>query len=185
MNRITKEQAKIIILTLVLFILIIGFIFFIYSPQRLKLDSIKNNLTIAEAQIFQFNKLTQGEDLSKVVQDLNQGIKGIAASLPKSDENIIRYLSEATQDLGIEIQNLVPSEGEVLENPVAGYYIKKQKITMNILCDFKKLGKYLYIIRDEIPLMINVDGLMIEGQGEGEQELKIQLKFSAFLVRGA
>lgn len=179
----TKKQQKIIYSGIIVLVTILAILIFVYLPQKAKLEGIKKELKAVDGQIAQLNELSQGRELVEVVQELNAKFKEISDLLPRREEEVVRALSELARSIGIEIKNLVPSEKELLDVQVSGFVIERQKISLDLICNFKMLGEYLHALRDEFPFLVSFEELTVNGQGEGEYRLLIGLRLSAYLVK--
>jgi hypothetical protein len=184
MKELTREQKKIIYIALI----VVSFLFllriFVYAPQQSKLASIKKQLKDAEAQIAEINRLTAGKELSTAMQDLSAQLQKASSRLLVKDEDLINGLSAQAKKLKIKIKNLDPEDKITLANRVPGYVAQELPISMNLSCDFKALGEYLGILRNDLPALIRIKQLDITGSAEGQANLNITLKISAYLLKG-
>lgn len=183
MKKLSRKQQKIIGIAIAVIAFIFLFWFFVYVPQSRQLSSKKSKLKEVESQIAQINQIIQGRDLTIVVADLNQQLKKATDKLPFRQEVVINYLSENARNLKIEVKNINLSEKNVQESQIAGYKIEELPVTMNLSCDFRSLGEYLNILRDNQFLLTRVRQLDIEGSGEGKARLNIGLQISIYLAK--
>lgn len=183
MKELTKEQKKIIYIALIVVSFLFLFRIFVYAPQQRKLAFIKKQLKDAEAQIAEIDRLTAGKELSTAMQDLSAQLQKASSRLLVKDEDVINGLSGRAKKLKIEIKNLDPDDKITLPNRVPGYDAQELPISMNLSCDFKTLGEYLDILRNDLPVLIRIKQLDITGSGEGRANLNITLKISAYLLK--
>lgn len=183
MKQLTREQKKIIYIALIVACFLFLFRVFIYAPQQRKLASIKKQLADAETQIAEINRLSAGKELSVTMQDLSGQLRKASGRLLVKDEDVINSLSGLAKKLRIEVKNLDPDDKITLPNRIPGYDAQELPISMNLSCDFKTLGEYLDILRNDLPALIRIKQLDITGSGEGQANLNITLKISAYLLK--
>lgn len=185
MKILTKRQLKILCSGAIVALAIIIVLFFVYLPVKAKLDGIKKELKGVEGQIAALNELRQGRELVDVVSEMTAHFKQMSDLLPSREEEVIRALSEKARDAGIVIQNLLPSQKLPLGNRIAGFDIEQQNITLNLVCNFRMLADYLYMLRNDFPFLVSTEALTIEGQGEGKRDLLVGLRLTAYLINPA
>lgn len=183
MKTISKEQLKILAAGLIIIVAFFCFWAFIYTPQSKKLNSIKSELTLIESQIAEINKITQGQDISLAVKELNSQLISTASNLAASQEEVISNLSNKARLLKIGIKSIVPQEKLLLENKVAGYIIEELSISMSLQCEFRDLGRYLDLLRNNFPYLTRVKSLEVKGEGEGKPILGIALEIVSYLSK--
>jgi len=183
MIKLTKEQTKIIYISLIVLGSLLFFWIFIYGPQGSKLTLLKNELANIENQIVEINKITAGKELAQAVMQLKIKFDTIRSQLPRGEEDIIDYLSDQARKLKIEVKNIMPSNKKSLGNKIAGFTIEELPISMSLVCESKILGTYLDILRNDSPILVRVNNLEISGKGEGRALLDISLKILAYLSR--
>ncbi len=183
MTRLTKEQKKIIFLSIVGVIFLLCFWILVYLPQKKKLSTIKKELSYIETQIAQINEMTRGEELTEVFKTFNTQLKDISAVFSLSEEEIIYNLSKEAKALKIEIESIKPLEKQLIKDRFSSLNIEELPISMQLSCEFKDMAIYLKILRDNFPVLIKVKKLVIKGSGEGKDTLGVNLEISAYLSR--
>ena len=185
MKKLTKEQKKIIYISIVVLMFMLSFSIFVYRPQARKLASITKQLNSAEAEISEINSLIADKDFIQAVKELNIRLNKIAAQLPSGDEDLVDALSQKARSLRIEVKNIIPSESRPLEKKIFGYDIEELSISMHLVCEYNVLGKYLIALRNDFPVLVRVNKLDIKGKGEGKPALDINLQITAYLSKGS
>jgi len=183
MKKLSKEQIKIIYISAIALVFLICFWLFVYSPQSRKLVMIKQQLANTENEIIVITELTKGKEMALAVQDLSVELEDIVSKLPLGEEDVIYNLSEEARNLNIEVQNITPAGRIPLEGEISGYMIEELPIALSLVCDYRQLGDYLEILRNDFPVLVRVRNLDIVGQGEGIPQLEISLGVSAYLVK--
>ena len=183
MKALTKRQQKIIYSGVIVAVTIIVVLFFVYLPVKAKLEGIKKELADVESQIAALNELSHGRELADVVSEFTVQSKDMSDLLPSREEEVVRALSEKARNAGIVIQNIVPSEKIAFDKHIAGLEIEKQKISMDLVCNFRMLAEYLHMLRNEFPFLVSIEALTVEGQGEGKRDLLVSVRLSANLVK--
>lgn len=181
MKKLSHEQKKIIYIALIIIAFLLLFWIFVYAPQSRKFISINRQLSGAEAEIAQITRVAEGKELSEAIRDLQSRLKKIEINLPSKDGDVINNLSGLARKLKISIKNLDPQDSILLENKVPGYNIEELPVSMQLAGEFKAIGEYLDTLRNDFPVLIQVKQLNIRGKGEGQADLDINLKLSAYL----
>lgn len=181
MGNLTKEQKKIICVTAVILAFLFSFWFFIYAPKKKEFSSIKSSLLEAESQIKAIMDIVEGRDLALATRDLRKTLIEVSSKLPKGEDVAIYNLSEQARNLGIEVKNISPLARKPLEERISGYAIEEFPISINLVSEFKAFGEYLLILRNNFPVLVRVRAFDINGRGEGETSLDINLQLSAYL----
>lgn len=181
-DHLTKEQQKIIYVSLVVFAFFACFWIFIYGPQSRRLAALKADLAQTEGQIAEISRLASGGDLVEAVKALKISLNDATSQIPGEDEVVIQNLLAVAKNLRIEVNNISPAGIKPVEGGVAGYNISELPISMRLSCDYRTLGEYLYMLRKDFPVLVKLRQLEIRGSGEGQINLEINLQLSAYLA---
>ena len=181
--QLTKEQKKIIGMGVGIVIFFVLFWSFIYLPCKREVTVMKEQLSLAQGQIRQINELIGENELVQVVTDLKTNFNSLKSKFPDRDEAIIGYLSQEARNLNIEIKNITISSKESVEHKISNFDMEKLYLSINLVCEFKDLGEYLNILRNESPVLVKVNTLDINGRGEGKPNLDVSLQISAYLSK--
>jgi len=179
---LTKEQQKIIYISFIVFVFFICFWVFIHGPQSRKLAVLKADLTRTESQITEISRLASGGDLAEAVKALKMSLDNAVGQLPSQDEVVIKNLLAGAKKLRIEVSNVSPAGIKSIEGGVSGFSISEFPISMRLSCDYRTLGEYLHMLRNNFPVLIKLRQLDIRGRGEGQMNLEINLQLSAYLA---
>lgn len=180
-DRLTKEQRKIIYISLAALTFLILFWFFIYAPQSKKFNQIKASLAQTDAQINEISGLMAGKDMATAIKELRSKYETIKSRLPDQDEDAVGKIIDEAKKLRIEIKNITPASRIPLGDKVPGFYLEELPISLNFSCDYRMLGEYLNNLRNNSPLLIRIRRVNIKGKGEGVGNLDINLEISAYL----
>jgi len=183
MNEMTKEQKKIIYISLIAFIFLISFWVFVYRPQSRKLISIKKELAKAESQIEEITKLVNEEDLAQNFREYESRFNDLVSCLPSGEEDVIDNLSKTARGLKIEVRKLIPSQRILLDNGLS-YKIEELPISMNLVCEFNVLGEFLNILKNDFPVLIKLRQIEIKSGKDHDFNLDVSLEISAYLSEG-
>jgi hypothetical protein len=181
MKPLTKTQTKIIYISGIIVFVFLVFLIFVYFPQTQKLSGIKKQLVFAEADISQINAIAQGRAFPEAVRDLNLQLKQAALKLPNSEDTVVRSLSEKARELKIEVQNIFFSKRTDLAGRIPGAMIHELPISLKLVSQYNSLGEYLFALRNNFPILIRVRQINIQGNGEGQTNLNVDLEISAYL----
>lgn len=181
--KLTKEQRKIIYISLVVLASLICFWIFIYGPQSRKFTEIKNNLKSTEEQIAGINAITQGKELAEAVKELKTDLIKLAAKFPPGEEVLIQRLSELAKKKGMRLENITPGARKSSGEIVSGYDVEELAITTSLSGEFKALGEYLIALRENFPVLVKIRQINIQGSKEGQVDLSVSLGISAYLAK--
>jgi len=181
-NNLTKEQRKIIYISLVVLVFLLCFLSFVYVPQSRRFAALKSELIRTDSQIAEISRLTAGKDLAEAVKGLRVELIAATNKLPAADEVVIRYLLEGARNLKIEVKNINPAGVKPLDSRIFGYNLSELPILMHIACDYRTLGEYLHTLRNDFPVLVRLKQLDIQGKGEGQMGLEVTLQLCAYLA---
>lgn len=182
-KNLSREQKKIIYISAVGLVFLFSFLVFVYGPQSRKFAAIKRELSQTENQIKEIMSIVGGRDLPQAVRDLKTRLTNTASKLPSKEDVVISNLSENAKKLNLEVKNIIPANKQLLGNRITGYIIEELPISLSLVGDYRALGEYLNILRNNSPILIRVRQLEIKGKGEGRSDLDIALQISAYLSR--
>lgn len=183
MNRLSKEQKKIIYIGLILAAAILLFIALIYLPQQRRLKEIRAELDRTEQQINEIHLLTAGRDLNEAIRDLNVRLKDLSAYFLIGEEELINNLTDQARDLNIDVRDLDPGNKTLFNSATPGYAVYALPVAMNIKGGYKEAGDYCARLEGDFPALVRIDKLDIRGKGTGEADLDIRLVITAFLLK--
>ncbi len=185
MKKISKEQKKIIYISLVLSAFTVFLWILIFSPQKNTLVSIKGRLSQTEARIAEIKQLTQGRDMAVVVAELDKKLVDALNKLPSRQEVVISYLSDNASNLGIAIKNINLSDKQITMKKISNYIIAEVPISINLTGEYKAIGEYLNILRDDSVILSRIEKINIKCKGEGTIYLDASLEINAYFAKKA
>jgi len=181
--KITKEQKKILYVSVVALLFFVLFWSFIYRPQSGKFLALKQELRDTENKIAEILNLTNGEELTVAVKKLKTNLDKAFSQFPKGEEEVIRNLSVEANRLKIKVKNITSSGTKELDISAQGRRLEDLSISMNLSCDYRQIGEYLNILLNTFPILVRVNQLDIKGAGEGNPNLDVDLKLVAYLSK--
>jgi Tfp pilus assembly protein PilO len=181
MKKITKEQIKIIAITVSGVVFLLCFWIFVYWPQSKKLGLIKKDLELTEAKINEVKEITQGKDLSVAVAELNSKFGSYASLLPSNLEDLISKVSNKARSSNVEIKSISPQKPDLIDDRITNYPIEKFVIQMSIVSKFKELGDFLYYLESDFIHLVQVKQVDIKGRGESNPVLDVTLQILCYL----
>lgn len=182
-SKLTKEQKKIIGFFIVSLIFLFFFWLFVYKPQKIRSSKIEKELLWTEGQILEIKRLTEGRDLSEAIGELKMDFLNKAKMMPEQDQTVVAALLEAAKNSRVEVKNISPSPKSEIKVDLPGYIVEELPISLKIISEYKSLGDYIYLLRKDFPVLVEIDKLDIKGRGEGEHLLDAELKITAYLSR--
>lgn len=184
-RHLTKEDKKNIYASLAAVGFLGVFFVFIYAPQSRRFTEIKNKLKSAESQIVQITRITGGKELAQAVKDLDGQLRAISGKLLPlpDDQEIVNVLSREAKKLKAEIKNIILTEEYPSGIKVPGYQIIELPVSMVLVCEYKALGNYLNVLRDNSHIFLRVKQLTIKGRAVDNPYLDVDLQLSAYLTQ--
>ena len=182
-KKLTKEQKKIIYVSLICFVFLLIFWLMVYIPQSKRFALVKKDLASVEAQIAEIMKITKGEDLSQVMKDFKINFNRVSSKLPAQDETVISSLTEMAKKTKANIRNITPGARQILESKIPGYELQEMPISLDLTCEDRSLGEFLDMLRNHSQVLVRVEKVNINGKGEGEGNLDVDLQISAYLSK--
>lgn len=180
MKNLSKEQLKIIYAVLIVLFFVLLFWIFIYKPQHKKFSNIKKKLILVEDEITEITNITKGVPLTEAVKEMNLKLKKDMLKLPAGEEQLVKVISLKAQELKLEIANISFS-GEVdLADKIPGQQIIQEQVSLKITGEYKSIGEFLSWIRKEEPVLMIINSLSINGQGEGQIRLSADIGITAY-----
>lgn len=179
--RFTKEQQKIIYIAIAALVFLLCFWFLIYLPQGKKAAYYKEELAKTESQIAEIVGVAKDRDLAQYVKELNTEFNQMISRLPHEDQDVIAYLSESAKNSKVTVKNILPSPIQPIDVKISKYVISEFPLTLNLECEYRELGEYLYALEHDFPILVKINSLSIKGGGEGRYMLNATLELSAFL----
>ncbi|MBP7088441.1 MAG: type 4a pilus biogenesis protein PilO [Candidatus Omnitrophica bacterium] len=181
--RLTKEQKKIIYLTIIIAFAIFLFWFFIYLPRSREFSTIKNNLKTAEENINDIIGITEGKELVDIAHDLGVELNYLKRKLPSQDEAVIKNLSQEAQKYRVEIKRIDVSKEDETIYQQGSISIRQITVSMALSGEYRDIGRYLEALKGDFPILTKVNKVDIEGSGEGKPKLNVLLEISAYLSK--
>ncbi|HOX55157.1 MAG: hypothetical protein PHI86_06705 [Candidatus Omnitrophica bacterium] len=183
--KITKEQKKILYVSVIVLVSFVLYVILIHRPQGSRLLEIRRDLAGTENQIADILSLAKGNELTVAVKKLKTDLDKAYSQFPQGEEKVIRRLSDEASRLKIKVKNITSSGVKTIDEEIGGRNIEELFISMNLSCEYRQLGDYLNVLINNFPILIKVSQLEIKGAGEGASELDVDLKLSAFLSKEA
>ena len=161
MNKLTKEQKKIMYAGLIVLGSILLFLILVYLPQSRRLSSIMRQIRDADSQIAEIKKITEGRDLNEAVRELSFKLNASKNILPLSEEPIISKLSETADRLKINLKNVDPLDKVLLGGKILGYEVDELPIEISLSGEYRSIGEFVDIILNHFPALIKLDRISI------------------------
>lgn len=180
---LTKAQKKIVLAAALIFLSLLLSWLFIYRPQKMKFSDIKSNLTQIESKTAQILNIASGKELSTAIKDLKLNFVEVCGRLPAQEETVIHALLETAKNKKIEVKNITPLGRKPVPSAISGYTVEELPIKLQLACEYRTLGDFLDILRNNFPVLVKVKHLNIKGTGEGRVNLNSNLEIQAYLSK--
>lgn len=182
-QRITKEQKKIVIVSGIGFVCLIVFWTFIYLPSRREVASLRKRTLSVESQIAAIKKVPQGKELTDVVKDLKIKLDQSKSYLPESDEAVRNDLSREADKLGITIKDISLLAEKSIEKPIAGFQIQELRISIKLVSDLRNFTEFLNVLRNKFPYLVKVEEIIIKNTKPQDLDIDISIEILAYHIK--
>ncbi|MCM8789999.1 MAG: type 4a pilus biogenesis protein PilO [Candidatus Omnitrophica bacterium] len=180
---LTKTQKKIIITAVVIFLVLQLIYLFICRPQSRRFAKVKAELNQVEAKTAEILKIASGKDLSAAVKDLKINFLQASNKLPAQEETVIHSLLDSAKKLKIDVKNVTPLGRIAVTGSISGYIVEGLPIKLHLSCEYRQLGEFLALLRNNFPVLVELKNISIKGRGEGKVGLNAYLEIQAYLSK--
>ena len=183
-----KSREKILLVFVVIAIAFFVFDLSYCTPQSRKIAGLKEEIKATDLKLAESLLLTKGaETVEAEVTRLEQEFDRLSKKTLKGEEfrAFLRHLARESDPLQMKIISLVPQEEKPLipegQKGLPAFQYRKVAVQMVLHSTYAKLGSYLKQIED-LPFLINVDGLQIERTEETQPFLKVTMGLSMHII---
>jgi hypothetical protein len=180
---LTKAQKKIVLAGALIFFSLLLFWLFIYRPQKKKFSDIKASLTQIESKTEQILSIASGKELPSAIKDLKVNFVELSGRLPAQEQTVIHALLETAKNKKIEVKNITPLGRNLVPSAISGCTVEELPFKLQLACEYRTLGEFLDILRNNFPVLVKVRHLNIKGTGEGRVNLNSNLEIQAYLSK--
>lgn len=183
---VTEAQKKILIIMGIVILAFIVFIVFIYLPLRRESIRIRKEYHAIEAEVNQIKKTAgQGKSLEESIVMLRKKLDAMNAKLPEKEEVVIRELSNALTNLGIEVVSIKPQRKAPLAEGggIRGASVQEMPISISLKTSYKTLGEFFRLVREDLPVFLRADTVrMSKAPGKDTNLLTVDVHLNSYLV---
>ena len=150
-------HKKIVFLGVAITVFIAVFLLSVYMPARRKMGRLRDEYIAIKGQIDEIQKVAGGgEELDVTYKKLYKSYNKINRKLMSEAGFTLSALSTEADKMGIDVLAITPEEaaGSNLPVKIEGHTILRMPISMNIRCNYVKLGEYIGLITDELDCII-------------------------------
>lgn len=183
-----KRREKILLLGALIAIAIFLFDRMFDTPMNRKIQNLKGEVKAAEAKLGELALLTKGLETAEIeILRLEEELKGLSGRTLRGEEFrvFLRHLARESDPLQMKVISITPSEEKLLqlEEKKEAIPSDARKVTVQLVLHstFAKLESYLKGI-EELPFLIQIEGLQIERNEEAQPLLKATLSLKMYMI---
>lgn len=183
-----KRREKILFLLVIIAIAIFLFDRLYYAPQSRKVVILKVAVKAADLKLDEIGLLSRGVETAEAeIARLEEELKGFNERTLKGEEfrAFLRHLARESDPLQMKVISLIPAEEKIspIKEQPGAVPMESKKVTVQMVLHstFSKLEAYLKGI-EELPFLIEVDGLQIERIEEIRPLLKVTLGLRMYII---
>jgi len=183
-----KRREKFFILLVIIAIAIFLFDLLYYAPHSRKVATLKEAVNAADLKLDEIGLLSRGIETAEAeIARLEAELKGLNERTLKGEEFrvFLRHLAGQSDPLQMKVISLTPSDEKILPTGErkGAFPQESKKVTVQMVLHstFSKLEAYLKGI-EELPFLVQVDGLQIERIEEIRPLLKVTLGLKMYMI---
>jgi hypothetical protein len=183
-----KSREKIFLFFVIIAIAIWAFDQFYYSPQKKKILTLKAEVSAADLKLKESALFTKGVETTEAeVSRLDEELKRLSERMLKGEEfrAFLKHLGKDSDRLQMKMISLTSQEEKISlreeKKATSAFQYKKVAIHMVLHSTFPALRTYLKGI-EELPFLVMVDSLQVEGIGETTPLLKVTMGLSVYVI---
>ncbi len=147
-----SKGQKILFLTIfIIFVAILIFWLYIYSPGKDKVKEMQKELAKVKADVAEIDQLIGGRPmLDEVYRKLHDRHTKLDKLIPRDDKAALRVISSLAGKSDIEVMSFKPSEPVLAPLPVklkTGTSMK-MSVSMQLKCTYRNFGGYLNTLKE-------------------------------------
>ncbi len=192
MMAMTKKQKKIFTFVGIVIIAFAIFIIFIYIPADRRLEELRKEYVMLQAEINDFNKSVGGEgkSLEDVVLSLKNKLDSLDKKFPEKEEIILRELLGLAESLGIEITSTRPDKKRTVKEigsaavNIKDCVVQEMPIAISLKTSYKTLGEFLRTLKENFSAFVRIDSVHITRMGPDKAGalLEVSLNLDSYLI---
>ena len=171
------RSQKILMVILLAIIIVGGFVYFVFIPQKVAIDALKNSITEINRQINNDEvKVRRLDQLKMENQQLQLELTRLQTQLPAEQEvsGLLKQISDLSVESGLQIKLWKPAGRK---NDEAGLYIEIP-VDVEVAGGYHALATFFDRV-SKLPRIVNITNLSMEGTKVVSDSVFIQNKFVA------
>lgn len=159
---------------------------FIYNPAKNEMRRLRTELSVFQTEVNKIKRVAGGEkNLDISYKKFYKKYVNLEERLPTDERSALSALSSEANKMKIEVLLIKPEKARKCSLPIdiKEREVKEMPISMNIRCGYMKLGEYLNILREKLPMLMSVDRVDIARSKEKDAAyLDIWLKLTLYML---
>lgn len=183
-----KRREKILLVGVLIAAAVFLFDRFFDTPINRKISSLKGEVKAADAKLSELALLSKGLETAEIeILRLEEELKGLSGRTLRGEEfrAFLRHLARESDPLQMKVISITPSEEKLLQPEEKKGTIPPdaRKVTVQLVLHstFAKIESYLKGI-EELPFLIQIEGLQIERNEEAQPLLKATLSLKMYII---
>ncbi len=161
---------------------------FFDTPTNRKITSLKEEVKAADAKMSELTLLSKGLETAEAeISKLEEELKGLSDRTLRGEEfrAFLRHLARESDPLQMKVISIVPTEEKIVPSEEKKEHIssdaRKVTVQLTLHATFAKIESYLRGI-EELPFLVQIEGLQIERNEEAQPLLKATLGLKMYMI---
>lgn len=187
--KLTADQKKIIIFSGAGFLVFLLLWIFLYLPANKEIKNLKSELISTDSQIQGIEAFLSGaQNRDEAMRQLKQREQHLSNSFPQKEEESLRIVTESARKNNINVVSLQPgSKTEFLDASgkqvaIEGKIANYLPVTMEVVCFYKDLVRYLSDLKSNLPVFVSVDSLNVKKESSLGGKVRVNVSFNLYLL---
>ncbi len=183
-----KRRENVLLVGLTVAVAIFLFDRFFDTPTNRKISNLKEEIKAADAKLSEFARLSRGVEIAEAeLLRMEEELKRLSGRTLRGEEfrTFLRHLGRESDPLQMKVISLVPSEEKIAPSEekkgTISSQVRKVKVQLVLHSTFAKIQSYLKGL-EELPFLIQIDGLQIERTEEAHPFLRVTLNLKMYLI---
>lgn len=183
---LSRSQQNIFLMAFMVFLCLAVFWAFIYDPAKKKVDSLKGELGVIQAEIDKIESISGGEkSLDEAYKKLYSRYAALEDELTKEAGSVLSILSSEADRMDIEVLMIKPEKARPSKIPVKieERSLVEMPISMNLRCDYITFGEYLRLLSENMTSLVRINKIGMSKSIEHEGAVDIWLNITLYMLR--
>lgn len=182
----SKSQQNIFFMALLVLLCLAVFWAFIYAPAKKKVNILKRELAVMQAEIDKIEKISGGEkSLDEAYKKLYNRYSGLEDKLTREAGSVLSALSSEADRMNIEVLIIKPEKARPSKIPakVKDKTVFEMPISMNLRCDYITFGEYIRVLPEKVDSLVKINKISMDSSVEKKGSVDIWLSITLYRLK--